>query len=114
MVLVDDQQLIKELAAQRPDDPLADGIRSGGLRRAGEDLILAPPAPGDQLRQRREPQPVGRTVQRVRRTPGLAGITAVKIPRANAYADRFVLAIPPPDLQPQLGALYCRRAAADG
>jgi hypothetical protein len=37
VVLIDDQQLAGELAAQRAGGPLADGVRSGCLRRAGED-----------------------------------------------------------------------------
>src|SRR5215472_13908772 len=37
MVLIDDQQLVEELAAQGTDDPFADGVRSGRLRWAGEN-----------------------------------------------------------------------------
>ena len=37
MVLVDDQHPVQELPAQGTDDPLTDRIRSGRLRRAGQD-----------------------------------------------------------------------------
>ncbi|MGO9667004.1 MAG: hypothetical protein ACLPS1_00135 [Streptosporangiaceae bacterium] len=36
-MLADDQQPVEELAAQGADDSLADGIRSGRLRWAGEN-----------------------------------------------------------------------------
>jgi hypothetical protein len=38
VVLIDDQQPVEELAAQAADDPFADGVRPGRLRRAGENL----------------------------------------------------------------------------
>ena len=34
VMLVDDQQLVEEFAAQGADHPFADGVRSGRLRRA--------------------------------------------------------------------------------
>ena len=37
VVFIDDQQPVEELAAQGSDDPLADRVRSGRLRRAGHD-----------------------------------------------------------------------------
>jgi hypothetical protein len=37
VVLIDDQQPVEELAAQGADHPFADGVRSGCLRRAGEN-----------------------------------------------------------------------------
>jgi hypothetical protein len=37
MMLIDDQQPVEELPAQGTDDSLADGVRSGRLRRAGEN-----------------------------------------------------------------------------
>jgi len=37
MALIDDQQVVEELPAQGPDHPLADGVRSGRLRRASEN-----------------------------------------------------------------------------
>src|ERR1019366_5341336 len=37
MVLIDDQQPVEKLTAQGTDDPFADGVRSGRLRRAGEN-----------------------------------------------------------------------------
>jgi hypothetical protein len=37
VVLIDDQQPVEELAAQGADHPLADGVRSGCLRRTGEN-----------------------------------------------------------------------------
>jgi hypothetical protein len=37
MVLIDDQQLAGELPPQGPDHPFADRVRSGCLRRAGEN-----------------------------------------------------------------------------
>jgi hypothetical protein len=37
VVLADDQELAGDLAAQRADDRLADGVRPGCLPRAGED-----------------------------------------------------------------------------
>ena len=37
MVLIDDQQLVEELPSQGADDPFADRVRSGRLRRAGEN-----------------------------------------------------------------------------
>jgi len=37
VVLIDDQQPIEELAAQGPDHPFAGSVRSGCLRRAGEN-----------------------------------------------------------------------------
>src|SRR6266702_5819287 len=37
MVLIDDQQPVEDLAAQGADDSLADGVRSGRSRRAGEN-----------------------------------------------------------------------------
>ena len=37
VVLIDDQQLVEELPAQGADDPFADRVRSGCLRRAGHD-----------------------------------------------------------------------------
>jgi hypothetical protein len=37
VVLIDDQHAVEQLAAQRADHPLADGVRSGCPRRAGED-----------------------------------------------------------------------------
>src|ERR1039457_7479843 len=37
MMLIDDQQPVQELPAQRTDDSLADRVRSGRLRRAGEN-----------------------------------------------------------------------------
>ena len=36
-VLIEDQQLVEELPADGADDSFADGVRSGCLRRAGED-----------------------------------------------------------------------------
>src|ERR1019366_2806810 len=37
VVFMDDQQPVEDLAAQGADDSLADGVRSGRLRRAGEN-----------------------------------------------------------------------------
>ena len=37
MVLIDDQQPVEKLAAQGTDHPFADGVRSGRLRRAGQN-----------------------------------------------------------------------------
>ncbi len=37
MVLIDDQQPVEKLPAQGTDDPFADRVRSGRLRRAGEN-----------------------------------------------------------------------------
>jgi hypothetical protein len=37
VALIDDQQPVEELPAQGADDPLADRVRSGRLRRAGKD-----------------------------------------------------------------------------
>src|SRR5450432_4062595 len=37
MVLMDDQQPVEDLAAKGTDDPFADGVRSGCLRRAGKN-----------------------------------------------------------------------------
>ena len=37
VVLIDDQQPVKEFPAQGADDPFADGVCSGRLRRAGEN-----------------------------------------------------------------------------
>jgi hypothetical protein len=37
MVLIDDQGPVEDLAARGADDSLADGVRSGRLRRAGEN-----------------------------------------------------------------------------
>jgi hypothetical protein len=37
VLLVDDQQPVEEFPAQGADDPFADRVRSGSLRRAGQD-----------------------------------------------------------------------------
>lgn len=37
VVLIEDQHLVEELPAEGADDSFADGVRSGCLRRAGED-----------------------------------------------------------------------------
>ena len=44
VVLIDDQHPVKELPAEGADDPLADRVRSGRLRRAGQN----PDALGDE------------------------------------------------------------------
>jgi hypothetical protein len=42
VMLIDDEHLVEEFPAQGADDPLADCVRSGRLRRTGQD----PDAPG--------------------------------------------------------------------
>ena len=42
MVLIDDQGAVEDLAAQGADDSLADGVRFGRLRRAGQNPDAAP------------------------------------------------------------------------
>jgi hypothetical protein len=37
VMLIDDQQLVEEIPAEGADDPFADGVRSGCLRRAGQN-----------------------------------------------------------------------------
>jgi hypothetical protein len=41
--LADDQEMVQDLTAQRADDPLADGVRSACLRRAGENPVRIRP-----------------------------------------------------------------------